>query len=62
MLSEANALYQFHLLYFYCKSAFNPSNAKATFIQSTRMQKIFEIHLNPVMLVFIGKLSLSTLR
>ena len=33
---------------------FNPSNAKATFIQSTRMQRFFENHLNPVMLVFIG--------
>ena len=32
----------------------NPSNAKAS--------KIFENHLNPVMLVFMGKLSLSTLR
>ena len=30
----------------------NPSNAKAT----------FKIHLNPVILVFIGKLSRSTLR
>ena len=32
----------------------NPSNAEATSIQSTSMQKIFENHLNPVMLVFIG--------
>ena len=34
----------------------NPSNAEATFVQI-----IFENHLNPVMLVFIGKLLLSTL-
>ena len=41
----------------------NPSNAGATFIQSTHtVAKIFDNHLNPVMLVFIGKLSLSTFR
>ena len=34
----------------------NPSNAKATFVQSTRTQ-IFEKPLNPVMLVFSGVLS-----
>ena len=34
-------------------NVFNPSNAEATFVQSTRTQKI-EKHLNPVMLVFIG--------
>ena len=40
----------------------NPSSAKATFGQSTyKNAKIFENHLNPVMLVFIGYLSLSTL-
>ena len=38
---------------------FNPSNAKATLVQS---KEIFENHLNPVVLVFIGKLLLSTLR
>ena len=38
----------------------NPSNAKATFVQST--MQIFENHLNPVTLVFIGKLWLSTVR
>ena len=33
----------------------NPSNAKATFVQSTRTQRLlFENHINPVMLVFIG--------
>ena len=32
----------------------NPSNAKAIFVQSTRRQRLFENHLNPVMLVFIG--------
>ena len=38
----------------------NPTNAEATFVLSA---KIFENHLNPVMLVFIGKqLSLTTLR
>ena len=31
----------------------NPSNAEATFVQSTGMQIFFENHLNPVMLVFI---------
>ena len=50
----------------------NPSNAEATFVQSARTQghfhinpsneaKIFEKYLNPVMLVYIGKLSLRTL-
>ena len=38
-----------------------PSNDEATFIQSTKTQKLFENYLIPVMLVFIGKLSLSTL-
>ena len=37
----------------------NPSNTEATFVQS---RKIFEIHLNPVILVLIGKLSLTSLR
>ena len=40
----------------------NPSNAKATFVQSTQMQIFFENHPNPVVLVLIRKLSLSTLR
>ena len=35
------------------KLALNPSNADATFIQSTD-EKDFENHLNPVVLVFIG--------
>ena len=39
-----------------------PSIAVASFIQSTRMQRNFEKNLNSVMLVFIGKLSLSSLR
>ena len=39
----------------------NPPNAEATFVQSTGMQRFFENHLNPVMLVFIGELSPSTL-
>ena len=38
-----------------------PSNATATFIQSTRMQRSLKTII-PVMLVFIGKFSLSTLR
>ena len=40
----------------------NPSNAKTAFVQSTRMQRFFGDRPNPVMLVFIGKLSLSILR
>ena len=40
----------------------NPSNAEATFFKSTTMQKWMENHLKPVMLVFIGKPSLSALR
>ena len=32
---------------------FNPSNAEATFVQKHKDAKIFEKHLNPVMLVFI---------
>ena len=40
---------------------YNPSNAEATFIQ-TKVLNISENHLNPVMLVFIGKLSLTTPR
>ena len=35
-------------------SPVNPSNADASFDQSTRMQKSFEKSFNPVMLVFIG--------
>ena len=41
---------------------FNPSNAQATFAQSTRMQRFLKKHLNLVMLVFIGKLPLCNLR
>ena len=43
-------------------------NTEATFVESTNFcpehkdAKIFENHLKPVMLVFIGKLSLNTLR
>ena len=40
----------------------SPSNAEATFIQSTRTQRFFENSLNLVLLVFIGKLSLRALR
>ena len=41
----------------------NPSNAKATFVQSTMKDaKNFDDPLNPVMLVFVEKLWLSTLR
>ena len=39
----------------------NPSNAETTFVQRQGC-KIFENHLNPVILVFIGKLSLIALR
>ena len=40
----------------------NPSNAEASFILSTRMQRFFENHLNPVILEIIDKLLLSTFR
>ena len=41
----------------------NPSNAEAIYFRPKHNDaKIFENHLNPVMLVFIGKLSLGTLR
>ena len=39
----------------------NPSNAEATFVQSTWTKSFFE-NLNPIMLVFIWKLSMSALR
>ena len=42
-------------------SEVNPSNAEATFVQSTKM-KTFLNHLNLVMLVFIEELLRSTLR
>ena len=42
---------------------FNPFNAEATFVLLKHKDaKFVESHLNPVLLVFIGKLSLSTLR
>ena len=42
---------------------FNPSNAETTYAQCTKHKdaKTIKKHLNPVMLVFIRKLSLSTL-
>ena len=40
----------------------NPFHAEATFVHRRKMQKTFENHPNPVMLVFIGKISASTLR
>ena len=44
-------------------SAFNPSNAEATFAQCTLEHKnLWKPSVNPVMLVLIGKLSLSTFR
>ena len=58
--NHSSAFYELHVL---PKLALlNHSNAEATFIQSYKNTKIVENHLNPVMLVFIGKLSLSTLR
>ena len=40
----------------------NPSNAEANFAQSTRMQGFLLLNpLNPITMVLIGKLSLSTL-
>ena len=46
----------------HCKNKrINPYNAEGTFAQSKKA-KIFEKHLNHVMLVLIGKLSLSTFR
>ena len=44
------------------KVRIDPSNAEATFIQSTKMQRFFENHLSSVVLVFIGKLLLRALR
>ena len=41
---------------------FNPSNAEAALVQITRKYRFLKNHLNPVMLVFFGKLSLNTLR
>ena len=38
---------------------FNPSNAEATFVQSTRTKKTFENHFNPIMFVFIEYSQLS---
>ena len=43
-------------------SGLNPSNAEATFHQRTSMQNTFDNHPNPVILVFIWQLLLSTLR
>ena len=40
--------------YTYIELCFNPSNAVATFIQSTGKQRFLKKHLNRVMLVFIG--------
>ena len=40
----------------------NRSNAEVPFVKKHMDAKIFENLLNPVMLVFIGKLSLSTIR
>ena len=39
----------------------NPSAVDVTFTQCTKKLKYYGNHLNPVMLVFIGKVSLSTL-
>ena len=41
---------------------YNPSDDKTIFSSKANEAKIFENHLNPVMLVFIRLLSLSTLR
>ena len=46
----------------YNKDYINPSAADVTFFQCTKKQKIMKIIYKPVMLVFIGKLSLSTFR
>ena len=43
------------------KYLLNPSNAEVPFVKKHKDAKIFENYLNPVMLVFIGKLSLRTL-
>ena len=43
-------------------STLNPSNAKGFFYPKYNDTKIFENPLNPVMLVFIGKLLLSAIR
>ena len=40
----------------------NPSDAEVTFVQCTKSKDKYENHLNPAMLIFFGKLSLSTIR
>ena len=40
----------------------NSSNAAATLVQSTRIAKLIDNHPNPVMFLFIRKLSMGTLR
>ena len=47
---------------YWSKDLLNPSNAEATFGPKYTDAKSFENHLIPIMLVFMGKLSLSTLR
>ena len=46
--------YLFLMLFYDVNLTLNRSNAEATYFQSTRMQRFFENHANPVMLVFIG--------
>ena len=41
---------------------FNPSDAEVAFVQSTKKHKNMKNHLNPFMLVFIGKMLLSAMR
>ena len=44
------------------REIFIPSDAEVTFVQLAKKAENYERHPNPVILVFIGKISLSTLR
>ena len=43
-----------NLIFQQCVNVLNNSNAEATFVQSTRTQRSFKNHLNPVTLVVIA--------
>ena len=51
--AEISKVFNYYIL-------FNPFAAEVTFVQCTKKAKHKKNHLNPVMLVFIGKLSLRT--
>ena len=54
-------IHRTNLLWGHCCTCLKSYTTEATFVHAYGC-KIFETHLNPVMLVFIGKLLLSTLR